>query len=169
MNLASCPPEPELLPLTTGESADDVSAHVAGCPDCQARLERLFAEVQAVRDASGLHSSRTGGPMRSESATISDIRTSADLDSDLPQTVAGYPVPARTGKYFVVGKIDEGGQAVVYRVVNPGLTTELAPKLSKTTIGMDETAGDVGTTASWTTRGSCASSTPTSTRDGPTL
>ncbi len=46
----TCPEEAELLALAMGDPVPaEVTAHVAGCPSCQSRLEQLKAEVALFR------------------------------------------------------------------------------------------------------------------------
>jgi predicted anti-sigma-YlaC factor YlaD len=45
-----CPDEHELLVVATGEpAADAIDEHLEGCPDCRQRVERLRAELAALR------------------------------------------------------------------------------------------------------------------------
>src|SRR5262245_43566239 len=51
---ATCPEDANLLGLALGEPGPaEVPAHVAECPDCQERLERLRAELAIFRAAAG--------------------------------------------------------------------------------------------------------------------
>ena len=45
-------------------------------------------------------------------------------------TVGEPPLPAAIGKYLVVGRFPRTGQAVVFRVVHPGLARDLVLKLA---------------------------------------
>src|SRR5262249_55521148 len=49
---------------------------------------------------------------------------------DAPGAGDAPPTPA-IGKYLVVGELDQGGQAVVYRVVHAGLGRDLALKYAR--------------------------------------
>jgi serine/threonine protein kinase len=51
--------------------------------------------------------------------------------------------PARIGKYLVVGELDDGGQATVYRVVHPGTGQDLALKIAKERAAVGETDLDL--------------------------
>jgi len=51
--------------------------------------------------------------------------------------------PARIGKYLVVGELDDGGQATVYRVVHPGIGRDLALKLAKKRVDARESDLDL--------------------------
>ena len=48
--------------------------------------------------------------------------------------------PQRIGKYVVVEMLESGGQAQVFRVIHPGMATELALKLARRPMAMDEQA-----------------------------
>ena len=48
-----CPEDHELLPLASDELAShEVTSHVAGCPACRERVDRLTAEVRSLRRSS---------------------------------------------------------------------------------------------------------------------
>ena len=54
--ISSCPDEPELLSVATGEPTDEaIVHHVKACAACRGRVERLRAEVSALsRDLGGI-------------------------------------------------------------------------------------------------------------------
>ncbi|MBI4600447.1 MAG: protein kinase [Planctomycetes bacterium] len=104
---AACPAESDLLPLATGdellaETKGRLESHVAGCPTCRDRLERMRSSVRDLRGLEG----PAPGPAADEH-------------------------PAAIGKYRVVGLLGKGGQAEVYRVVHPALEKELVLKLAR--------------------------------------
>ena len=47
------------------------------------------------------------------------------------------PLPAAIGKYLVIGRFPDGGQAEVYRVVHPQFHQERVIKLAKQPVGAD--------------------------------
>ncbi len=48
--ISTCPDEPELLPVATGEPAGDaIERHLDACPICRGRVELLRAELTALR------------------------------------------------------------------------------------------------------------------------
>ncbi len=54
-----------------------------------------------------------------------------DPEGDDPESMIGEPqLPAAIGKYLVVGRFPRTGQAVVFRVVHPGLAKDLVLKLA---------------------------------------
>ncbi len=132
----ACPEEHDLLPLISGEAvAAEVYDHLDGCSDCRSRLEQMRAEVSSLRwnvqggmtlpDFDGLPDDQA----ETEDADPSDF----DFDrADPDDRLAMAPGPGMAiGKYLVVGVLDTGGQADVYRVVHPTLSKDLALKLSK--------------------------------------
>jgi serine/threonine protein kinase len=148
----TCPPEHELLSLIAGDTGvSDVSGHVESCSNCQQRLKRLTSEVRALRQdreclvaageptlpwpdpgptsiASGLLD--IGGPRTTADWTPPDPAVSTVADTDAPAGGSPGPPPA-IDKYLVVGELDRGGQAVVYRVVHSGIGRDLALKYAR--------------------------------------
>jgi hypothetical protein len=135
----TCPEDHDLLPLASGEQATgEVTDHVVGCPACSERVDRLTAEVRSLRRSSagasaGLHG--TGPADGSGSGSSGATADWTPLDATRATATAsgapagGHPaLPVAIGKYLVVGELDRGGQAVVYRVVHAGLGRELALK-----------------------------------------
>ena len=61
--------------------------------------------------------------------TLSDDVSTSPCEQ--PPAAPGTLAPPSIGKYVVVGILGEGGQAVVYRAVNPGLNKELVLKVSR--------------------------------------
>jgi predicted Ser/Thr protein kinase len=155
MIFETCPADHQLLSLAIGDRAgDDVSGHVASCPGCRRRVDRLMAQWRALRevrddpphlpwahpDFGGATVERCGAgepvetgdlsPAAPEAETADGPAVAADLGGDGP--------PTRIGKYLVVGELGEGGQAAVYRVVHPGLGRDLALKIAKTPMAWSE-------------------------------
>jgi len=109
----ACPPDDQLLALATDEPGSDaVCEHIDQCADCRMRVKLLRGEIAELRSLSGPH-------------TVS-----------LPKTViAGSPtasLPSGTAidRYHIVGDLGSGGQADVYRVIDPELHRDLVLKLS---------------------------------------
>ena len=135
-----CPDDHELLPLASDGSADrSISDHVAGCPACRGRLDRMSAEVRSLRrghdgtasqpwsalgPTPGASDGGDAGLTRDWTPPDPAVSTAADPGGDAAP-------PAAIGKYLVVGELDRGGQAVVYRVVHPGLGRDLALKYAR--------------------------------------
>jgi predicted Ser/Thr protein kinase len=104
----TCPTDEELIPLVVGDTADDaLESHLQNCPTCRRRLDSFRSDLAALRSVS----------------------------FEVPPFVPPPPRPSRIGKYLVVGALDTGGQAEVYRAVHPTLDTELAIKLSRRVVG----------------------------------
>jgi|GEM_PF-2495628 len=111
---ATCPSDEELIPLLAGESADEsIQSHLQGCSVCRRRLDIFRSDLNALRSVSFL----SGEP------TVT------------PGAAPPTPRPARIGKYLVVGTLDSGGQAEVFRAIHPTLDKELAIKLSHRAVG----------------------------------
>jgi hypothetical protein len=107
-----CPSDDELLaaatePLRMGE----FSRHVESCPACQRRLAQLGAEVSALRSLTRDWS--PSPPTPPIQLTVASTR------------------PATIGRYVVLGELGSGGQADVYRVIDPELGRNLVLKLSR--------------------------------------
>jgi hypothetical protein len=52
--ILTCPDEDELLPIATGEPADEALAgHLRGCQACSERVDRLRAELTVLRQDLG--------------------------------------------------------------------------------------------------------------------
>lgn len=103
-------------------------------------LERFPEYAASVRSAFCAEQSDADDPRRpllpgavpTGSNTVSGSETPGDRD--------GPPDLMTIGKYFVVCKLDEGGQGQVFRVVHPGLSKELVLKLAhrRDDLGPDE-------------------------------
>ncbi|MBA4190354.1 MAG: hypothetical protein C0467_20395 [Planctomycetaceae bacterium] len=106
-NAIACPSDEELIPMMVGESADTgIASHLHSCSACQRRLELFKSDLHALR-----------GTIKMKPVSVPPSR------------------PARIGKYLVVGSLDSGGQANVYRAIHPTLDKELAIKLSRHAVG----------------------------------
>ncbi|HVX10507.1 MAG TPA: serine/threonine-protein kinase [Pirellulales bacterium] len=124
MNDDACPSDDELLAAATDEAAaGHVPRHAATCPACRERLEELRREVGALRSFSGVS-------LPSHEAMMTRAAAGPAM-ADRPQL-------ACIGRYVVVGEIASGGQADVYRVIDPDLARPLVLKLSRSPSGADE-------------------------------
>ena len=133
---ATCPEDHDLLPFVSGEPvAADVRTHLDVCSECRSRLEKLGAEVASLR-----RNLEAGMTILGSDPVSDDRADTADADPHefdftftdapgLPAMAAGSAVTI--GRYLVVGELDSGGQAIVYRVVHPTLCKDLVLKLSK--------------------------------------
>jgi serine/threonine protein kinase len=120
----SCPPDDELLAAATDDAgATDVLRHAAGCRGCGDRIAELRLEVGALRSFSRLS-------LPSAAVAGTQMRQ-AQLTADSPQH-------ERIGRYIVVDKLGSGGQADVYRVIDPDLARTLVLKLSRRAPGGDD-------------------------------
>jgi serine/threonine protein kinase len=164
----ACPDETEMLALAMGEPvAAAVTAHLAGCASCRTKLDQLQAEVALLRahrpEAPVLPStvrkpeSNPDGAQGSgenagatpsweshdpEGNPASQSRTDPGNDHDGSRSPEA-PLPAAVGKYLVVGRFPQSGQAEVFRVVHPQFHQERVLKLSKEAVGLDGRYGIV--------------------------
>lgn len=104
-----CPADDQLLAIAMDEpDLDSVREHVDQCADCQHKVKEFRGEVAELRSVSqSLVSSGSPKPERER----------------LPNTTA-------IGRYVVVANLGSGGQADVYRVIDPNLERQLVLKLS---------------------------------------
>lgn len=106
MSNSSCPPDEDLLPAVVGETLTaDVNGHLQTCTACQNRVGMLSGDLKALRSLP-MNKPTAAGPARPKR-------------------------PTTVGKYLVVGELDSGGQAHVYRALHPLLDKELVIKLSR--------------------------------------
>lgn len=118
-----CPTDEELLAAAVGEpSGTQVRFHAASCDHCQERMDQLRAEVSAMRAFRGLFEPLAD---RGSVITMLPARTPTPLSID------------RIGRYVVIGEIASGGQADLYRVIDPDLARPLVLKLSRLETGDD--------------------------------
>ena len=158
----ACPDETELLALAMGEPvAAAVTAHVDGCaelPD-QARSAPgrggVVAAEPRTRDDTPIDRTRPrGGPRRRAAGCRDDsdgVGRSGTPSTDPlgPEAVAAArdraegqgAMPDAIGRYKVVGRLDGGGEADVYRVVHIKLGNDLVLKLSRRPVGADSQSG----------------------------
>jgi serine/threonine protein kinase len=111
---SACPPDDQLLALATDDpGASAVRAHVEHCADCQMRVKLLRGEVAELRSLSG--------------------RRADSLPKTIVPGIAGARLPsgAVIDRYVIVGDLGSGGQADVYRVIDPDLRRDLVLKLSR--------------------------------------
>jgi|GEM_PF-2670270 len=105
MSDTPCPDDQRLWLEVMGDTLDwDLQKHLDQCVLCQARIDTLQGDVQAIRDAN-----------RGSGAENDTNR----LSESLPLSIGGYPILARLGS---------GGQADVYRAWHPRLKTDVVIK-----------------------------------------
>jgi hypothetical protein len=163
----ACPDETELLALAMGEHvAAAITAHVDGCATCRTTLDRLLAEVAALRQNQGHgmtppsteldraedHDGEPPGVGTTEDRSSADPGKTTGTDPAGPvgfttsRNVAEEQgvLPDAIGRYKVVGWLDGGGEADVYRVVHIKLGNDLVLKLSRRRVGVENQSGLVG-------------------------
>jgi len=132
-----CPGDHELLPMILGgEAPGALQRHVAACGACRVRLERLRAEVSAVHQAASEMAGEAGaGSPTVEPHSETASMPTATVHTGASSTTAGptgppTPRPESIGRYRIVGELDSGGQALVYRAVHPTLPRDVAIKIA---------------------------------------
>jgi len=151
-----CPDETELLRIAVeGLVERAVVGHIEGCSQCRRREEQLRAEVQSLaghfqngKSCSSAESS-SGGTTTSWKADASAGAAVSEPEPPGPADVAAArdraegqgTLPDAIGKYKVIGRIDGGGEADVYRVVHLKLGNDLVLKLSRRPCGTEDRSG----------------------------
>ena len=160
--ILTCPDEHELLAVATGEPTEDsIEVHLASCPDCRQQVERLRAELAALRrDLAGGETpdSTEHDPAVNHADEQSSGGTTLEWPSDLAEMAAPGPIgptavaaareraearperPGAIGRYLVVNQLDEGGQGLVYRVIHPRLGRDMVLKLGRQPVVNDDRA-----------------------------
>lgn len=116
-----CPNDDTLMSVHLGDPVDEAtSAHLSECQRCQQRLDRLRSAIGDLRQA----------------ATWS---TEAHLPAAplVEESESAAQRPAAIGKYIVVGALDEGGQAQVYRAFHPTLGKDVAIKWGRKSVTLE--------------------------------
>ena len=156
--MISCPEEHELLAMLADEAvAEPLRTHLHECSECNSRMDRLRAEVSAIRVMRPIpfpstpvsvqrplsnngSSYRACQPLETESVTSTPVvlaPSSRNDDHDERQYEEDRDVPTAIGKYLVVGRFPKSGQAEVFRVVHPELHRDLVLKIAHRPIGED--------------------------------
>jgi serine/threonine protein kinase len=132
-----CPENHDLLPMILGDEVPEaLRRHVAACGACRVRVERLRVEISAVHDAAAelTGAAGFGSPKVEPQGETASMPTTTEL-SEGSVTRQGTsepttPRPESIGRYRIIGELDSGGQALVYRAVHPTLPRDLAIKIA---------------------------------------
>ena len=115
--ISLCPSDDQLLALATDEpGSNETQQPVDQCDTCQRRVKQLRGEVAELRSFSAVVTATSS--FRSMSGALSD-----PADAVLPNST-------EIGRYIVIDNLGSGGQADVYRVIDPNLGRQLVLKLS---------------------------------------
>jgi serine/threonine protein kinase len=112
------------------------------CGACRLRVEQLREEVSAVRQAAhelpaAVGAGSTTVAPQGETANWPSGTERAGDASDSPESTSPSPRPECIGRYRIVGELDSGGQATVYRAVHPTLPRDLAIKIAHDSTSID--------------------------------
>ncbi|HZW30669.1 MAG TPA: serine/threonine-protein kinase [Isosphaeraceae bacterium] len=136
MGPSPCPEDHELLALAAGGPVPEpLRRHMDACGGCRLRVERLRAEIAAVRQVTddlpaAARAEPTTIPPQAATAAWPSATESVTASSTTPAPAEPPPRPESIGRYRVVGELDSGGQASVYRAVHPTLPRDLAIKIA---------------------------------------
>jgi serine/threonine protein kinase len=151
MDLTRCPQERDLVAWVAGGTVpDSVRRHLDldECGACKMRIDRLRAELSIIRDvAAGLppqeEAQAAAAPADTEPVDchlqedFSEASSGISDEEDLPRPDRNGARPESIGRYRVVGELDSGGQASVYRAIHPTLPRDLAIKIAHRTSAID--------------------------------
>jgi serine/threonine protein kinase len=109
-----CPTDDQLLAVAMDEpDSTGLREHVDQCADCQARLQQIRSEIAQLQN----FVSQPTVPMNNPAAN--------------PARESPIPISSIIDRYVVVANLGSGGQADVYRVIDPNLGRQLVLKLSR--------------------------------------
>jgi serine/threonine protein kinase len=147
MGSIPCPSDRELLSVVLGGPvAEPVCRHVEACGACRERVERLRVEVSGLRRAAdelpapavaeAAAGSTTEAPRSETTGWPSGTERSGERSVDPAQTEPPHRLES-IGRYRILGELDSGGQATVYRAVHPTLPRDLAIKIAHRSTSID--------------------------------
>ncbi len=131
-----CPEDPELVAILMGNAVPEpVRRHVDDCGACRLRIDRMRAELSEVRQVADELPARDDAV----AALVAAIAETTGHPTATESTEDGFevteptdrrPRPESIGRYRIIGELDSGGQASVYRAVHPTLPRDLAIKIA---------------------------------------
>ena len=143
MGLSPCPKDHELLALVGGGTVPErLRGHLADLRRARAAGGALRAEVAAVRQTTELLPAAaqgeltTMGPYAAIAKSLFEIEPVGESSTSL-KPKEPQPRPESIGRYRIVGELDSGGQASVYRAVHPTLPRDLAIKIAHDSSSID--------------------------------
>ncbi len=127
-----------------------VLGHMDDCSQCRQRVEQLRAEVKSLAGhfQNGTRRLTEDSPDRIEPRESSSDGATTSWKAEASAEAAARDraerqgtAPDAIGKYKVVGRIDGGGEADVYRVIHLKLGNDLVLKLGRRPCGTEDRAG----------------------------
>jgi serine/threonine protein kinase len=139
-----CPEHSELLNVVLGGTVPAaVRQHLDACGACRVRVERLGTQIAELREvAADLPPAPAGQslPIASEPETAS-LPSGTDFgdDGSAESGAMNRPsCPESIGRYRVIGQVNSGGQALVYRAVHPTLPRDVVIKIAHVASPIDK-------------------------------
>ena len=121
--------------LERDDVTQELGEHVEGCADCSSELARLTRTYTREREET-----QRSGSSDSESDAYYDAlfrrleglsKRTHTSNADSVDAPAEESIPESFGRYRVIARLGDGGQATAWRVVHPDLERELVLKVSR--------------------------------------
>jgi serine/threonine protein kinase len=139
-----CPEHSELLKVVLGGTVPvAVRQHLDACGACRVRVERLGAQISELREVAADLPPAPGGeslPIAPEPETASlPSGTEFAEDGSVDSGAMNRPsCPESIGRYRIIGEVNSGGQALVYRAVHPTLPRDVVIKIAHVASPIDQ-------------------------------
>jgi hypothetical protein len=152
MTRPTCPAEDQLLRGIDGDpGAADLQGHLDGCPRCREHLAYLKTAAGVLRQFAAeapplngfVHDSAgTRGASPADPVETIPVDSRPSGGGEVMGSAGSEPLPAAIDKYPVVEKLGQGGQAVVYRGIHPGLRVDVTIKVGLRPLAADRVDPD---------------------------
>lgn len=125
---ATCPHDDELLAAASGDPGQSsLLMHLDGCEACRQRFQQLRGEIESLRGVN---------------FPSQEINDQTIIGGSEVMPVGSSRSYERIGRYIVIGELASGGQAHIYRVIDPDLARPLVLKLSRRSVLEDLNSRD---------------------------